>query len=64
MLFETRVIDVLIQVAKDVRKKQLSDDSALLTEIFHLIFQSCTPHQLLRGFDGSCSPSRNFQRQT
>jgi len=23
----------------------------LLTEIFHLIFQSCTPHQLLHGLD-------------
>mmetsp|Transcript_106674 Transcript_106674/g.259083 ORF Transcript_106674/g.259083 Transcript_106674/m.259083 type:complete len:616 (+) Transcript_106674:106-1953(+) len=65
MLFETRVIDVLIQVAKDVRKKQLSDDSALLTEIFHLIFLSCTPRQLLRGFDGiGLKENQSGQRDT
>jgi len=65
MLFETHVIDVLIQVAKDVRKKQLSDDSALLTEIFHLIFQSCTPRQLLRGFDGlGLKENQSGQRDT
>lgn len=51
VFFDTGMIDVLTQVAKDIRKKPFSDDSTLLTEIFHLIFQSCTPHQLLHGLD-------------
>ena len=47
IFFELRVTGMLVQMAKDARKKPFTEDSALLVEVFHLLFHTQSPSHLV-----------------